>query len=103
MDIRELKQLLKNSASVLILDEGEPAFVILDYRVYRQLTGEQSRQDAARFSDAPAANGAVESTPVAPIAQPSLSPQELEAIERLNKEIQALKEQIEAEQGSDVF
>ncbi len=106
MDIRELKQLLKNSSSVLILDEGEPAFVILDYQVYRNLTGEQSLETGtARRSvgEFPAGRSFERPEPVATAqSSPSLSAQELEAIERLNKEILALKNQIEMEERNEL-
>lgn len=104
MDIRELKQLLKNSSSVLVLDNGEPAYVILDYGVYRNLTGDKEKEIRINYPAVPEmGNGSFEGGIVPPAVQASLSPQEMEAIERLNKEIQALKEQIEADQGSEVF
>ncbi len=71
MDIRELKKLLKNSTSILVLDDGEPAYVIVDYQVYRDLVSEQSA---------------------------ALGGHELEVIERLNREIQVLKGEIEEEE-----
>jgi len=81
MDIRELKKLLKNSTSILVLDDGEPAYVIVDYNVYRDLVSEQPSNS----------EGAV------PLAS-ALGGHELEVIERLNKEIQALKGEIEEEE-----
>ena len=90
MDIRELKDLLKNSTSVLILDEGEPAYVILDYQVYRNLTQEQ---------EVPV-RSATQTPSSAPAPSQQLSAQEMEALERLNREIQALKDQIEQEERS---
>lgn len=97
MDIRELKNLLKNSTSVLMLDEGEPAFVILDYQVFRNLT--QGNEEEVRISTPEPGthhgNGQA--------GMPPLSAQEMEALERLNKEIQALKEQIAAEEKEAFF
>lgn len=97
MDIRELKDLLKNSTSVLILEDGEPSYVIVDYKVYRNLTQakEQEIQIKNHVSGAPKA---VEPEPV----RQQLSAQEMEALERLNREIQTLKEQIEQEEREGV-
>lgn len=86
MDIRELKTLLKNSTSVLILDNGEPAFVLVDYQVYRSIAAQDERNSAVPISSSASQNTS------------NLSAQELEAIERLNKEILALRNQIEMEE-----
>ncbi len=37
MNIEELKKLVKNSTAVLVLDNGEPSFVILKYDTYKDL------------------------------------------------------------------
>ena len=78
MDIQELKKLLKHSVSVLILENGEPTFVVVDYEVYKNLAA-PSEQEAPRPE------------------QPA-GPRESEILERLNKEILALKSQIELEE-----
>lgn len=104
MDIRELKTLLKNSASVLVLDDGEPAYVILDYDVYRNMTKEQGAGEEVPISRNSHAPDQPEQAHQSFGEQnlggqaPSVSPAELEAIERLNKEIQALRDQIEQEE-----
>lgn len=88
MDIRELKELLKHSASVVVLDDGRPAFVLLDYQVYRSLAQNQlqsNNQPSVQTVVSPADQSVQESR---------LSSAEIEAVERLNKEILALKEQI---------
>ncbi len=104
MDIRELKDLLKNSTSVLILDDGEPSYVILDYQVYKSLMQVKEQeipvksnnlQQPQNFMAPPVAD------PVPP--KPQLSAQEVEALERLNREIQALKDQIEQEEKQGGF
>lgn len=95
MDIRELKNLLKNSTSVVMLDEGEPAFVILDYGVFRNLTQDKAEPVSARTMEGSLQRGNGFQQP--------LSAQEMEALERLNKEIQALKEQIAAEEKEVFF
>ena len=136
MDIRELKDLLKNSTSVLILDDGEPSYVILDYQVYRNLIqarepasselqpgldssrrggrGEQeilvknhTQNSQLQHSDeveAPKPTQGVGSPTEASVAKaPGLSAQEVEALERLNREIQALKDQIEQDEKQGGF
>jgi hypothetical protein len=99
MDIRELKNLLKNSTSVLMLDEGEPAFVILDYQVFRNLT--QGKGEEVRITTPEP--GAQRGNGLPGQGQQPLSAQEMEALERLNKEIQALKEQIATEEKEVFF
>ncbi|MDP2648164.1 MAG: hypothetical protein Q8P35_02915 [Candidatus Yanofskybacteria bacterium] len=93
MDIQELKQLLKGSTSVLILDDGQPAFVIVDYKIYRNLVSEKEGDASV---SRPGLNFNSRPNPA-----PALSAQELEVIERLNKEILALKNQIESEERSE--
>lgn len=93
MDIRELKNLLKNSTSVLMLDNGEPAYVILDYQVFKNLTQEKGEEVKVPVPEATVSQG----------NGLALSAQEMEALERLNKEIQALKEQIAAEEKEVFF
>lgn len=91
MDIRELKQLLKNSVSLLILENGEPAFVVVDYKVYRDLMARDQQEAAVALSASqPAARPTSGEQPV--------DPKEVEVLERLNKEILALKSQIELEE-----
>lgn len=91
MNIKELKQLIKNSASVLIMEDGEPSMVVMDYKTYRAMGDEK---------EAALGNAGIPAEPMAKEEhrQQSLSVKELEIIDRLNKEIMALKEQIEAEE-----
>jgi hypothetical protein len=105
MDIRELKELLKNSTSVLILDNGEPSYVILDYEVYRRLIGAAGNNtDNSNGVHGENNRNLGENHQSEPDLvdlsgkRSQLSPQETEALERLNREIQALKEQIEQEE-----
>lgn len=85
MDIGELKKMLKNSTAVLIMDNGEPSFVVVNYDSYRELASKGEREIKVHAS-----NGST-----APKPQP---PQELELLERINKDILALKAQIEDEE-----
>lgn len=87
MDIKELKQLVKNSSSVVVVDDGEPAFVIVNYETYRNLAGK----------------GEISKEPVPLMKHIALKtpPQTLpesEMLEKLNKEILALQSQIAEEE-----
>lgn len=115
MNIDELKKLVKHSTAVLVLDNGEPSFAILSYEMYKDLVlggkekekeikinpvrslardkvaspedlGEDSSNGINRYP----ANGA-------PI-KPALLENELEILERINKDILALKNEIEKEE-----
>jgi hypothetical protein len=83
MDIKELKNLLKNSTSVLILENGEPEFVVVDYAAYKNLLM------GTKVADNPAR--------MIPVGE-AMAAKEAAMLERLNSEILALKQQIEAEE-----
>lgn len=89
MDINELKKLIKNSTSVLVLDNGEPSFVVMDYKTYKDIAAEKGEEKEIKIKheDNPATasfhNG---------------HEQESEILDRLNREILALKAQIEMEE-----
>ena len=122
MDIKELKNLIKKSTAVLVLDDGDPAMVILDYKLYKELVSEKEEKD-------------IKINPVRSLARAeSASPEDLgeatsnginhssagdtvngggfhnigngvrhkesELLEKLNREILALKNQIEVEERS---
>ncbi|MBX4211318.1 MAG: hypothetical protein KW806_00750 [Candidatus Yanofskybacteria bacterium] len=90
MDINELKELLKGSTSVLIMDNGQPSFVVLDYQAYRNLLTKAPEADSQRPPSGMQSLGN------------AMTAQELEIVERLNKEIQALKQQIEEEEQNEL-
>ena len=87
MNIDELKKLIKNSASVLVLDNGEPSFVIMDYKTYKDIASEKTGEKEVKIQ---VANGAV--------GLHNSREHETEILDRLNKEILALKAQIEMEE-----
>lgn len=89
MDINELKSLIKTSTAVLVLDNGEPAYVVLGYKTYKELTAEKGGEKEIKINHASAGNGNGEVYG---------HDREAEMIERLNKEISALKSQIETEE-----
>lgn len=83
LDMRELKPLLRQSGSIVVVEDGQPSVVIVDYGVYRGLVRAPA-EDIASQNQAPAS------------AAPSVA--DAEFVERLNKEILALKNQIESEE-----
>lgn len=78
--------MLKKSTAVLILENGDPSIVVVDYKTYKELIGDDGKE-----------------LPVPPppsssqrFAVPSSG--EVELLERINKDILALKEQIEEDE-----
>ncbi len=86
MEINELKKMLKKSTAVLILENGDPSLVVVDYKTYKELLGEKSE-------DLPVPPG-----PASTQRLTTPSAGEVELLERINKDILALKEQIEEEE-----
>ena len=96
MNIDELKKLVKHSMAVLVLDNGEPSFAILGYDMYKDLVL-GSKEKEIKISH-PSANGIAHNEDrVAPV-KPALPENELEILERINKDILALKNEIEKEE-----
>src|SRR3989344_3139638 len=89
MDIKELKKLIKDSTAVLVLDNGEPSFVLIGYGMYKDLISNKTGEKEVKITQA--SNG---STP----NSHSFHERETEILDRLNKEILALKSQIEVEE-----
>lgn len=84
MDINELKKLVKNSTAVLVLDNGEPSFVILNYNMYKDLVLQEPAKEIK------ITNG---------LNKDEVKPEmETEVLEKINKDILALKEEIEKEE-----
>jgi len=89
MDIKELKSMLKNSTAVLIVEDGEPSVVIVDYQSYKKMNDHLVSHEA---------NGAIGHGMAhigSEIAQRQPDP---EILEKINKEILALKSEIENEE-----
>lgn len=95
MNVEELKKLVKHSTAVLVLDNGEPAFAILGYEMYKDLVlaGKEKEIKINHSS----ANGAVVREENS-VPKPILPENELEILERINKDILALKSEIEKEE-----
>src|SRR3989344_7676217 len=94
MNIDELKKLVKNSTAVLVLDNGEPSFVILKYDTYKDLVLQEPIKEV-KISHA-VNNHAI--NPANGLSKDNSSEVELEVLERINKDILALKEEIEKEE-----
>lgn len=95
MDIKELKDLLKTSTSVLVMDDGEPTCVILGYEAYKALAASKEREIPVSHPPLWEALAQVPQVPVEPSPESQITdPQELEMIDRLNREIENLREQI---------
>jgi hypothetical protein len=94
MDIKELKNLIKKSTAVLVLDDGDPSMVILEYKAYQELVSEKEEKDVKiNYNNAmETANGGFHSI------GNGVRHKESELLDRLNREILALKNQIEIEE-----
>lgn len=106
MNINELKKLLRNSTSVLVLDNGEPSFVVMGYQTYKDLSASRAEEkeipvrnndNSSRYSYAGQAYPERIRHDDGVSAQYNRD-RETEILERLNKEILALKSQIEMEE-----
>ena len=94
MNIDELKKLVKNSTAVLVLDNGEPSFVILKYDTYKDLVLQEPIKEV-KISHA-VNNHAI--NPANGLSKDVPNEVESEVLERINKDILALKEEIEKEE-----
>lgn len=43
MDIRELKKIINDKDKVVVINDGEPAFVILSFEEYKKIKGEENQ------------------------------------------------------------
>ena len=93
MEVNELKKLINNSTAVLVLDNGEPSFVILGYKMYKDLVSDHGAEKEITINHPTDVynNGSVPNVS-------NVHEREAEILERLNKEILALKNQIEMEE-----
>ena len=86
MDIQELKKLLKSSTSVLIMDNGNPDLIVMEYKAYQRLAGVGNGASPVHAHEKPVSS------------EPAARAREAEVLEKLNREILALKEQIRLEE-----
>lgn len=95
MNIEDLKKLVKHSTAVLVLDNGEPSFAILSYDMYKDLVlGSKEKEIKINHGTA---NGLSHNEDKVAV-KPALPENELEILERINKDILALKSEIEKEE-----
>ena len=93
MDTKQLQQLLRQTGSVVILgDDGRPTAVAVDWGTWLRMTGPQAPEEPP-VEEIPISSR----WPKAP-RQPVRSAGD-QVLERLNKEILALKAQIEQEEA----
>ncbi len=96
MNIDELKKLVKHSTAVLVLDNGEPSFAILSYETYKDLVlGGKEKEIKINHA---VTNGIDHNEDRVPPIKPALPDNELDILERINKDILALKSEIEKEE-----
>ena len=110
MDTNELKKMLKNSTAVLILDNGEPSFVILGYDSYKNLLNDEEQEKEIKVNhlaqaETVATGSAKINTTVDNKSQLTsdrfqhrISEKETELLEKINKEILSLKNEIDKEE-----
>ena len=97
MNIDELKKLVKHSTAVLVLDNGEPSFVILNYDMYKDLVlGGKEKEIKINHTVGNGLSHDHDEEKV--VVKPALPDNELEILERINKDILALKNEIEKEE-----
>lgn len=100
--------MLKGSTAVLILDNGEPSFVILGYDSYKNLLSAQEDQDKEIKVNHVSQNatGNIQNgiDPKSNLNQSKfqhrISEKEAELLEKINKEIMSLKTEIDKEEKS---
>jgi hypothetical protein len=96
MNIEELKKLVKHSTAVLVLDNGEPSFAILGYEMYKDLV--LSGKEKEIKINHTVSNGIAHDENKIAQAKPAIPENELDILERINKDILALKSEIEKEE-----
>jgi len=105
MNTNELKKLLKGSTAVLILEDSEPSFVILGYDAYKSLLSGQEKEVKINHSAESKLKPADEkerqiSNGIENKFQHRIGEKEAEMLEKINKQILALKDEVEKEEKS---
>ncbi len=125
MNTDELKKLLKGSTAVLVLDNGEPSYVIVGYDSYKKMLynneqeNEQEEKEIkinrsfAELSDAKKVGAPSGPISFGMAAQPRprerdsqfqhrVGEKESEFLEKINKQILSIKDEIEKEEKSAI-
>lgn len=85
----EIREFLRSIPAVLVVEDGQPSYVVTRYETWRSMaSGEQVRVHNGR-------TGHLE-----PRAARNADPQEAQVLERLNKEILSLREQIQMQEDA---
>lgn len=106
MNIDELKKIMNKSTAVLVMDNGSPSFVVMNYEMYKDLVlaKENEKEVKIKHETKPEKPEPENSFPAetldTKIPEPKInfSDDELEILERINKDIQALRGEIEKEE-----
>lgn len=101
MDINELKQIIKNQTNVLVMENGKPEFVVMDYDYFKKITTKDAEPKLVQpQSPAPQHRDLRSVQPAAfnPAHDQRTPSRDQEILERLNNEILALKNQMEQEE-----
>lgn len=88
MDFEQLKKLVKKLGGILVLDGNKPEFVLLSYDQYKKM-------------DMAAGDGEVPISQEEPERQEE-QPEDEKTIEKLNREILALKEEIHQKESAEL-
>lgn len=104
MKIEELKKLMNKSTAVLVMDNGNPSFVVLNYDTYKDLVLTREEEKSVKINH----NLPVQESPKEPTfrgvdeiiaaSKTTFGENELEILERINKDIQVLREEIQKEE-----
>lgn len=97
VDTQELKKMLKGSTAVLILDNGEPSYVILGYDAYKGLLSDQEKE--IKINHRPRQEtSSPDSAGDDQRFQHRISEKESEFLEKINKQILSIKDEIDKEE-----
>ena len=99
MDIEEIKKIMNKSTAILIMDNGNPSFVVLGYDMYKDIVLNKKDEKEVKVNNGKAEEK-TETEPIIELSGPETKTveRESEILERINKDIQALKVEIEEEE-----
>jgi hypothetical protein len=116
MNTTEIKKLLKASTAILMLEDGEPSYVILDYEAYKDfiLKNENEKKGNIKINSSSSGDAVFQdrntraevvvsdslNQPDADVNrfQDRLTEKEADLLDKINKQILALKNEIEKEE-----
>ncbi|HAU07368.1 MAG: hypothetical protein UW46_C0010G0015 [Candidatus Yanofskybacteria bacterium GW2011_GWF1_44_227] len=104
MKIDELKKLMNKSTAVLVMENGDPSYVVLNYDTYKDLVLTKEDEKSVKINQnlppqeslkEPVFRGVDE---IIAASKMTFGENELEILERINKDIQVLREEIQKEE-----